>query len=66
MKVVKHVMRKLGHPVSRPLRTMGYRDFTSNDDWKNKLYSCSQTFNDKRGGHNTCYEGRKRYRKRIT
>ena len=39
MKVVKHVMRKLGHPVSRPLRTMGYRDFTSNDDWKNNLIS---------------------------
>ena len=39
MKVVKHVMRKLGHPVSRPLRTMGYRDFTSNEDWKNNLIS---------------------------
>lgn len=32
-------MRKLGHPVNRPLRTMGYRDFTSNDDWKNNLIS---------------------------
>ncbi len=39
MKVIKHVMRKLGHPVSRPLRTMGYRDFTSNEDWKNNLIS---------------------------
>ena len=39
MKVVKHVMRKLGHPVSRPLRTMGYLDFTSNEDWKNNLIS---------------------------
>ena len=39
MKVIKHVMRKLGHPVSQPLRTMGYRDFTSNEDWKNNLIS---------------------------
>ena len=39
MKVIKHVLRTLGHPVSRPLRTMGYRDFTSNEDWKKNLIS---------------------------
>ena len=39
MKVRKYILRKLGHPVTRPLRTMGYRDFTSNDDWKENLIS---------------------------
>ena len=39
MQVRKHILRKLGHPVTRPLRTMGYRDFTSNDDWKENLIS---------------------------
>ncbi len=39
MQVRKHVLKKLGHPVTRPLRTMGYRDFVSNDDWKENLIS---------------------------
>ena len=39
MQITKHILRRLGHPVTRPLRTRGYRDFTSNDDWKNNLIS---------------------------
>ena len=39
MQVTKHVLRRLGHPVDRPLRTMGYRDFTSDADWKRNLIS---------------------------
>ena len=39
MQITKHILRRLGHPVTRPLRNMGYRDFTSNDDWKNNLIS---------------------------
>jgi len=39
MQVKKHILKHLGHPVDRPLRTMGYRDFTSNDDWRSNLIS---------------------------
>ena len=39
MKVKKHILKTLGHPVDRPLRTMGYRDFVSNSDWQENLIS---------------------------
>lgn len=39
MIVKKHCLREIESPVDRPLRTMGYRDFTSNADWKNNLIS---------------------------
>ncbi len=39
MRVKKHFLRRLGHPVDRPLRTMGYRDFTGNADWRENLVS---------------------------
>ena len=39
MFVKKHCLRKINCPVDRPLRTMGYRDFTGNLDWKNNLIS---------------------------
>ena len=39
MKVKKHILKTLAHPVDRPLRTMGYRDFVSRSDWKENLIS---------------------------
>jgi hypothetical protein len=33
------VLKTLAHPVDRPLRTMGYRDFVSSSDWKENLIS---------------------------
>jgi hypothetical protein len=39
MTVKTHKLRMLRHPVDRPLRTMGYRDFTDDLDWKKNLIS---------------------------
>ena len=39
MEVKKHVLKTLAHPVDRPLRTMGYKDFVSDPDWQENLIS---------------------------
>ncbi|OGV52323.1 MAG: hypothetical protein A2017_13495 [Lentisphaerae bacterium GWF2_44_16] len=39
MQVKAHVLREIKEPVKVPLSTLGYRDFTSNEDWYHNLIS---------------------------
>jgi hypothetical protein len=39
MQITAHALRELEKPVGVPLSTLGYRDFTSNEDWKHNLIS---------------------------
>ena len=49
MKTTSYVLRELKSPVGVPLRTLGYRDFTGNPDWKRNLISfTSLEFDSKR------------------
>jgi len=39
MKIKAHVLREIQHPVDVPLSTLGYTEFTSNQDWYHNLIS---------------------------
>lgn len=39
MQVKKHVLREISNPVPVPLATLGYRDFSANEDWYHNLIS---------------------------
>ncbi len=49
MKITSHHLRELDKPVGVPLTTLGYREFTANQDWKRNLISfTSIAFHEKR------------------
>ncbi|MBQ6473126.1 MAG: hypothetical protein IJJ33_14165 [Victivallales bacterium] len=54
MKTTSYVLRELSSPVGVPLRTLGYREFTSNADWKRNLISFTSLLWDGRRNRLLC------------
>ena len=54
MKTTSYVLRELTDKVGVPLRTLGYREFTSNPDWKRNLISFTSLCFDKRRNRLFC------------